>query len=338
MGAIVFDLGGTHFRAGIVTASGRLEKVRIERLDHCGQRLTSAAVWSRVVNSILQTTTTAEESGDVDPGAPIVIAFPGPVEAGKRILRAPTLLGESSDPPDLHRAIWEVTRREVILLNDVSAATWHLSTRIDTGRFMVVTVSSGIGSKIFDHSSSRGVLDDQPFAGEIGHWTVDTSPDAAQCDCGGRGHLGAIASGRGIENTARIAAREDLAGFSSSACFTRFGATPSTLRNESHLVPAVLADDVWATTIVTRCTAKLACCLGAVAMALGLEKIVVMGGFASALGEPYIRILRNAFTEHTRGGFWVGNADACIELIPRGEEVGLLGAAAYANARFGSLR
>lgn len=96
-----------------------------------------------------------------------------------------------------------VTRRPVVMLNDLSAAAWHLAESTPLNRFLVVTVSSGIGSKIFGRCHPLGVIDDLPYAGEIGHVVVDESSDTLVCDCGGRGHLGAIASGRGIERSAR---------------------------------------------------------------------------------------------------------------------------------------
>ena len=108
-------------------------------------------------------------------------------------------------------------------LNDVSAAAWYLSSRTRARRFLVVTVSSGIGSKLFDRDHPAGVIDDPPYAGEIGHVVVDPGDDAPLCGCGGRGHLGAISSGRGTERLAR-----ERAAF-------------PTLTNEEHLAPPPVA-------------------------------------------------------------------------------------------------
>ena len=70
------------------------------------------------------------------------------------------------------------------------------------------TVSSGIGSKMFDRKSSQGVIDHLPYAGEIGHIVINDDAHAPVCDCGAKGHLQAIASGRGIERAARREAPE----------------------------------------------------------------------------------------------------------------------------------
>lgn len=120
------------------------------------------------------------------------------------------------------------------------------------------------------------------------------------CDCGGRGHLGAIASARGIERVARQRALNDPDGFSRSICSSLLGAIPQTLNNEQHIVPAVLADDAWICDIVRQCSRPLARSLLTVAMAVGLEKIFVIGGFANAPGPAYLCILRTLVAELSR--------------------------------------
>jgi predicted NBD/HSP70 family sugar kinase len=148
----------------------------------------------------------AEVAAEVAPQDAIVLSFPGPIEKQRIALDAPTVFGNTNGRlPDLPGELRRRTGREVHLLNDVSAAAWSLSRSTTANRFMVVTVSSGIGSKVFDRAYRSGVLDDPPFAGEIGHYVVDWGPDAPLCDCGGIGHLGAIVSGRGVERAAHQA-------------------------------------------------------------------------------------------------------------------------------------
>jgi C7-cyclitol 7-kinase len=182
------------------------------------------------------------------PATPVIIGFPGPVDSDGRIVAAPTIVGRHDSIPDLLAAVSSATGRPTFLLNDMSAAAWGFSAKTDAHRFIIVTVSSGIGSKIFDRT--LGVIDHPSYAGEIGHVMVDSSPLALACDCGGRGHLGAIASGRGIERAARQKATRDPVSFRSSLCSSRFGATAKDLNNEAHLVPAACAGDVWARELI----------------------------------------------------------------------------------------
>ena len=74
------------------------------------------------------------------------------------------------------------------IVNDVTALLApYMRDDAPYSKTMLITVSSGIGSKLFD--PVIGVLDDVGYAGEIGHSVADPSAEAVRCDCGGRGHL-----------------------------------------------------------------------------------------------------------------------------------------------------
>ncbi len=153
-----------------------------------------------------------EHESRVTIDSPVIIAFPGPIGQNQEILQAPTVAGSGSSEFDLPRTLASRTGRHVTVLNDVSAAAWRIAQQTRARRFAVVTVSSGIGSKIFDRCHASGVLDQPPYAGEIGHVVVDDGPDAPTCDCSGKGHLGAIAS-------ARVSHAEMLFGLNLDALF-----------------------------------------------------------------------------------------------------------------------
>jgi C7-cyclitol 7-kinase len=330
MSAVVFDLGGTHLRCALADDLGaidRIEKKRIKSFIH-GDR--PAAIWQEVISSIVRFESTLK--CDIPSNAPIVLSFPGPIAHPSRILSAPTLVGEETSIPDLASELTKLTGRPVHLLNDLSAAAWYISEDIDANRFMVVTVSSGIGSKIFDRHSFRKVLDDVPYAGEIGHAVVDSTSNAIMCDCGGRGHLGAIASGRGIERFARRMAEQDAPGFARSACVIKFGATANTLTNEHHLVPSAVLRDPWALDVIRTCSQPLAKILLSVVLAVGVEKVIIIGGFALELGEVYLDVLR---TELIAACDYKVMADHVEELVALGnvkDEACLKGAAIYARS------
>jgi C7-cyclitol 7-kinase len=216
----------------------------------------------------------------------------------------------------------------VHLLNDLSAAAWYLSTSIPE-RFLVVTVSSGIGSKLFD--PAVGVLDDVAFAGEIGHSVADSSPDAVRCDCGGRGHLGAIASGRGIERRAREIARAAPHRFAQSECAHRYQATLESLTNEAHLVPAFRGGDPWTVDVVAQCSRYLARSLVYSIIVAGLGRVVIIGGFALAAGDAYLSVLRAAARECCDYDLLRDGIGERLVLGAVGEEACLLGASVYAE-------
>jgi len=329
MTALVFDLGGTHLRCGVVKDSkglSHIEKKRIFSFLYGQQR---AEIWKAIVADILDYA--ARASSIIDMAAPIVIAFPGPVEKPNVVRGAPTVVGGVTDFPDLCQDIEQQTGRCVYLLNDISAAAWRMSKISEYNRFMVVTVSSGIGSKVFDRAHPLGVLDNVSYAGEIGHGIVDTAEDAAICDCGGKGHLGGIASGRGIERYARKQASRNHDAFQNSICVTLYGATSDRITNEQHFVPAILAGDPWALNIFRTCTAPLARTLLTVTLAIGLEKIYIIGGFALALGETYINILRELICAQNDYPLTAGSLADLIQLGVAGEETCLEGAAVFAE-------
>ena len=220
------------------------------------------------------------------------------------------------------------TGRSVHMLNDISAAAWHFGETIPADRFLVVTVSSGVGSKVFDRRHARQVLDDAPYAGEIGHLVVDESDAAPLCECGGKGHLGAIASGRGVEKYARRKACAGDAQFRLSSC-ARMCAKPEMLANETHIVPAALAGDPWALAVVRHCTQPLARTLLPVIFAAGLQRVIVIGGFALSLGEVYRKLLVYALESRCNYRVMVGRLDRMVMLGD--SEACLLGAAAYAR-------
>ncbi len=263
--------------------------------------------------------------------APIVMAFPGPVAGGGEILDAPTLVGPGSRMPDLQAELRTRTGRHVHLLNDVSAAAWYLSTKTESRRFLVVTVSSGIGSKLFDRVHPAGVIDDPPYAGEIGHVVVDARGEAPMCDCGGRGHLGAISSGRGTERLARERAAQDQQGFDGSLCASRFGGTAASLTNEEHLAPAARLGDVWALEIVRSAAEPLVRSLLTLITGCGLDKVFLIGGFAESLGPVYVDILRDLAEQHCRYPVLQGRIGSMIEAGEANDEACLRGAAVYSR-------
>ncbi len=309
MSALVVDLGGTRLRCAIARHDG-LEAVRRCHIENFLGGHTPGQIWDSVASRIA-----AYHRDTLDllpPDAPLVMAFPGPIAHGGRILDAPTLVGPNAPIPDLQADLRARTGRTVALLNDVSAAAWHLSARTRARRFLVVTVSSGIGSKLFDRDHPAGVIDDPPYAGEIGHVVVDPRGDAPFCGCGGRGHLGAISSGRGTERLAR----------------ERVG-LPA-LTNEEHLAPAARRGEAWALDVVRTAAEPLARTLVTVVTACGLEKVFLFGGFAESIGPAYVEIIRDLASHACQYPVLQPCIRGMIEMAESDDETVLRGAAVFA--------
>ena len=328
---IAFDVGGTHIRCVVVGAQGALTDFEKDRIPSVPLGATLADVTETLVETIGRYV--ERVGGSVDHSSPIAISVPGPVNRDGVVLTAAPLFADQCAEFPLARLIRNRTGRACYVVNDVSAATWYLSNRIPAERFLVITVSSGIGSKIFDRARRFSVLDDTGYAGEIGHVTVDASAEAPLCDCGGRGHLSSFSSGRGVERWARTLAATDDASFRRSAACELSEGRADQLTNERHIVPAVLAGDEWTTAVVRRCTYPLAHMVRTIAVTNAVERVAVIGGFAASLGTHYLDILQDALDE---------NRDFAIlepylgDLLWREAEVPeecLLGAATYGRVR-----
>jgi C7-cyclitol 7-kinase len=325
---VAVDVGGTHVRFGIGDESGGVHFIRKSIVRNYRDGLGPESVADRLTAQVAAYS--RDMTDRLPSGSPLVLAFPGPVAGGRYILAAPTLMGAAEEMPDLYGRLAATTDRPVRILNDVSAAAWYYSAVLDADRILVVTVSSGIGAKLFDRHHALGVLDDRPYAGEIGHQVLDCDADAPRCDCGGRGHLGAMASGRGFERAARRRALVDPEQFAASACVLRFRAEACTLTNEDHLVRAIRDRDRWAMDVVRRGCRPLAQSLLSVVLAVGVERVVVIGGFAQQAGPVFLEILREEMRSGLRNGPLAPDPADLIVLGEPDEEACLRGAAVYA--------
>ncbi len=331
MNGLLFDLGGTFLRAGVAGRDGLICHRSKIRICSVADGMPSPEIWRRILTSIVQYE--AEHASRLERHAPVVLSFPGPIGRSRVVLQAPTVAGGGVEDFDLPAAIQAETGRPVMVLNDVSSAAWEIAERVHVQRFAVVTVSSGIGSKIFDRCHASRVLDHPPYAGEIGHVVVDDRAGAPICDCGGKGHLGAIASGRGIERIIRRRALDDPEGFRCSLLTTQFAAKADNLTNEEHIAPALLARDCWTSAIVCECTRHLVRSLLTVTMAAGLEKIFFIGGFANALGGRYLEIVRDLARDLSRYQVASDCLETLFESGTKNQETCLDGCAAFLRSQ-----
>ena len=331
MSGLLFDLGGTFLRSGVAHSDGFISHRRKTRICSVAHGMKPAEIWDRILASVIEYE--SECASHLRTDAPVILSFPGPIGRNCAVLQAPTVAGSGVTGFDLPAAIRAATRRQVFVLNDVSAAAWKIAETARVQRFAVVTVSSGIGSKVYDRCHASGVLDQPPYAGEIGHVVVDDSTDAPICDCGGKGHLGAIASARGIERIVRARAEADYRAFARSLLFTRFGGSAAELTNESHIVPALLARDPWTSSIVYECTRHLVRSLLTVTMAAGLEKVYFIGGFPNALGSRYLEMVRSLAQDLSRYQIAAEYLDGLFEAALTDQETCLEGCAAFLRAK-----
>ncbi len=287
---VVVDLGGTTLRIGRYRpGSGQVTDVRRMPVDGLDPNPGESA--TRLQQRVLRQL--GRELKDESPDSPVGIAFAGPVTADGTVTGAPTVWGSGGPPLALARTLEAALDRPVLVVNDITAAAWRYA-RTETEPFCLITVSSGIGNKVF--RDGRVLVDPAGYGGELGHWRVDPSPDAPRCDCGGRGHLGALASGRGILAAARRGAVEDPAAFAGSGLALRCAGEPALIDNPT-LVAAAVAGDRFTIGILQNALRHLAAAVTAVYSAIGVRRYPVIGGFAQAVGELFVRLLTEQLLE-----------------------------------------
>ena len=322
---IVLDMGGTTLRSALYDpASGVLSNARREPTENFIKwpELTLAQLQEKVLEQLRRCIAAQRACAPVSAAC---ISFAGPVAPDGQVVSAPTIWARAGAPLALGTRLSAALEIPVHVLNDVTAAAWRYSERVDEP-FCLITVSSGTGNKVY--YGGQALVNREGFGGEIGHLRVDFAPDAPLCDCGERGHLGALASGRGTLEVARRFARADLDAFSASLLARLCGGAADAITTY-HLVDAAKAGDAFAAACVRHGIGFMARTIATIYAAIGVRRYLFMGGFALALGELYRQWLAEEL--RTIGLFGVA-PEAIADLLEMTEEDddhGLLGAGCY---------
>jgi glucokinase len=318
--AVVVDIGGTTLRIGrwdaVAGRVGDVARYAVEGLglhpDDPPDRLQSrvlAQLGDRIAGYL-------DRCPRVDS---IGVSFAGPVDEHGMVLAAPTIWGSGAGRLDLARILTRRLGRRVVVANDMTAAAWRYAAQ-EPEPFCVITISSGIGNKVF--RNGEVLVHPLGFGGELGHWLVDPRPEALRCDCGGRGHLAAIASGRGLLAGARRAAFDRPEHFARSM-LSGLVTAPDVITGPA-LAQALRMGDVFATEVLRGALRHLAAAISCLYVAIGVRRYIVIGGFAVAVGQPIIHHLANQLREV--GCFGLGEDVACmVRLGEPDDDHGLIG-------------
>ncbi|MFG2501130.1 ROK family protein [Streptomyces sp. NPDC048441] len=318
----VVDVGGTTLRVGSYSpATGEVTRVRRLPVDGMAQDPDApvSVLQERVVEQIVREVT--RHTADLAP-RPVGVAFAGPITADGLVLAAPTVWGRRGDPLPLGGLLTQRLGTPAVVVNDLTAAAWRYAAT-EPEPFCLLTVSSGIGNKVFRDGDV--LLDAAGHGGELGHWVCDPSPDAPLCDCGGRGHLGAIASGRGVLAAARRAAVADPVGFAGSRLAALCAGHAGRIENPP-LAKALTEGDPFSTGVLRAALVHLAQAVCAVFTSVGVCRYIVVGGFALAVGERYRQLLVEELVRQGCFGLTPDRIDAMVALGAADDDHGLIGA------------
>jgi predicted NBD/HSP70 family sugar kinase len=301
----VFDLGGTWFRWGRYTpARGLFECQRLPAVNHLSHpQLSAADLQAALADFILKR---VRESRDAEHGGirAVGVSIGAPVNAhNMTVLGSGPLWGPSAAPFRLREHLLEaMPELQWHVINDVTALLMpYMQDEAPYLKTMLVTVSSGIGSRLYDHRA-RCIPYDGGFGvqGEIGHLTCSFELDGRlidrRCECGGWNHVNAFASGRGIAATLRELPSLAVGyGYLCGGPPDRWQAADDGYRLGIFQAAVERAEPA-AIQLLEAFVRPLARTL-AVALTLDpqIDRIIVTGGVAHGLGRQYREALERTF-------------------------------------------
>lgn len=301
----VFDLGGTWFRWGRYSCSkGLVTSQRAPAINYLSRSDLNAAELQRALADFILTRAREMQRAGQCELRVASISVGAPVNANDRtILGSGPLWGPTAGPFPLEETLnKEMPELQWHVVNDVTALlAQYMDGPVPLKKTLLITVSSGVGSRIYDHRAGRipydGIFGVQ---GEIGHLTLTFELDGKvfnrQCECGGWNHLNAFASGRGIAQILKIlpnltAPLGTL--FSDSADFWqhaedhyRLNAFKEKLGQGNSVAIGLL--DALVTPLSRMLTAALS-------LDPEIDRIVMTGGVAQGLGKHYREALQRTF-------------------------------------------
>jgi glucokinase len=198
--------------------------------------------------------------------------------------------------------------------NLASMGEWRYGAGQGHHNLLYLTISTGIGGGaiINDHL----LLGERGLAAEFGHVTV--IPDGPLCSCGQRGHLEAVASGTAI---ARFVTEKIALGYPSVL------SSHSSI-NASDVSKAALENDQLALRAMNRAGTLIGFAIADFLHLLN-PSIVILGGGVAQAGPLLIEPIKAALPERIMDRGYLENL--IITTATLGDEVGLMGALAYAR-------
>jgi len=321
---LVADIGGTSLRIGRMadgsdTPHG-VHRTATEGLG-CYPGVPAAELQRRVLAQLETELAAALAVPEAAGLRAIGLSFAGPTTAAGVALAAPTIWGDCGVPVPISERLSARLGLPVLTVNDLTAAAWrYVSPENDA--FGLFTVSSGIGGKVFRRG--QVLIDDDGFGGELGHWRVDHSASAPPCDCGGRGHLGGISSGRGVLRAVRSAALDCAEEFAGSALAEPAAGRPAAITNEA-IAAAARVGDPFTDRVLHTALRPLAMAVAGVFAAIGIRRYLFIGGFAVAVGERFVEILGDEVVEQGCFGLAPAEIRAMLSLGAADDDHSLIG-------------
>lgn len=299
----VIDIGGTNFRSGVYK-NGELLLYSLNKTSTPNfKKFSIPQLKTKITEKICESYIRCKDNfSDLEI---LAISFPGPVSEKGLIMESGVIFGGNLGKPfDLITLINQTLCKQnftvpnhIKVTNDMTASAWRYSD-YDYDPFCIITVSSGIGNKIF--SNKKILIGSDGLAGEIGHHSVSLEQFSKPCFCGcGNNHIAAISSGWGIEIYAKELAQKNGL-YNSLFLQSYFGkhCNYSVQRMNNEII-AQYADmgDIFAQKVIDFCSLPLANAIRLLCVALYLKKIILIGGFALNCNYYKESLIKNIIRE-----------------------------------------
>lgn len=307
------DLGGTKIMAGVVAAD---HKVLGRGKRNTPAKEGAEAILKTMLDCIDEALAEARLSRtDVVAAG---VGSPGPLDtdAGVILYSANMNVKNFALGPDLSKALGVPVK----VNNDVRVGGYgefKLGAARGYSDVIAAFVGTGIGGCLIQ--GGRIVAGSTNNAGEIGHVVVKAG--GPRCGCGSKGCMEALASKTAIANRLMKAAKKH--GYALGEKIERKGRLKS-----GDLADAVRDKDKVAVREVERAAFYLGLGLGGLVNVLGPQIVVIGGGVAQALGQPYLDMV----TETARRQI-ITDPEKTIKfaLATLGDDAGVLGASLFAR-------
>ncbi|MBT4513301.1 MAG: ROK family protein [Chloroflexi bacterium] len=314
---IAVDLGGTSFRVALADSAATFLNRNAEP--------TRASDGPRIgMQRIIETIRTTASTVGMEKIKGIAVATAGPIDPGNGVILTPPSLPSWHNVP-LKQHLKEAFHIPVWVESDADMAAVG-EHRFGAGqgydRLVYFTVSTGIGGGIIiDGQLLRG---SKISAAEIGHIIVD--PRGPQCNCGGKGHVEAMASGTAI---ARMA-KERISHGSASSLVELCQNDLSRLTAEMVVAAARKGDNL-ASEVVHEAGTSLGIAVVSL-MHTPDPDIVIIGGGVSNAGDLILQPIREVIADRAMIDF--RNRTKVVQSA-LGDDSGLYGAIAFGLDKLG---
>jgi glucokinase len=300
---IVFDLGGTYFRAGLYTKNGEL--IHVSQQSAVSFRsapdLTVKEVKKKLLDYLVMTARKYAHDFHVNQ---ISISLGAALNGHNgSVYGSAPLWGNDYSPFNLLVLLkQEEPAFNWHIVNDVTAALIHYVHNIrdsNVRKILLMTISSGIACRIFDNRNQHIVLDEFGLQGEIGHLPailhIAGKVFELDCDCGASNHLSSFSSGRGIPELAKKLAQFKPSLWEKSIFPTLL---MQGVNHDNALCLALDKHDEFSLNLLHLATKNIADILrNALSLDPEIDKIVLTGGVVVSLAKHYHASLMQHFSE-----------------------------------------